>query len=88
MTATIEYTDTDELLRKAVAIVESLGCTVIQELHWQTPAEVALAFGLTPSNLTMKLQRYNQPFPSQRGPSGRILRLHVTERLAAYLKGL
>jgi hypothetical protein len=86
MTTTIEHADEAELKRKLIVILESMDCVVTESkaLRLEKYHDVRQRYGLPPSVMSMRLQRFRDrggDFPKETGPSGRILKLHITPQL-------
>lgn len=56
---------------------------------WLTPKEICAVYRIpAASRLSTQLRRFPDPFPAQRGASGRILRLQLSAPLKRYLARL
>lgn len=75
-------------INAAIEILRAAGFTVtrLEESEWLTPGEVAGQLGLTPRQIVHRLTLTGCPeYRSQRGASGRLIRLRLHPALRAWL---
>jgi hypothetical protein len=83
---TIEYAVEAELAEKLSTELIRLGWECVYSPKLETPKEVAERFHLLPNTLSKRLREFPGQVIGRSSPTGRILHLHVDERLAEWLR--